>query len=97
MNKFTEYIQKPGQVVADIFKKADDFVFRLVFGDFDKESGSMFKKAMAYVKTYFTKFATWMNDRIFTPLEEHLFGEDGIFTKIKQSQFMQDMKECSIN
>lgn len=92
INKFNQYIQKPGQIMADMFKKADDFLFKLVFGDINKGGTSMFTVAMAQVKTQFRKFSNWLNDHIFIPLEDKLFGDDGLFKKIENSQFMQNMK-----
>ena len=92
INKFNEYLQKPGQIMADMFKKADDFLFKLVFGDINKGGSSMFTVAMAQIKMGVRKMSNWLNEKIFIPLEDKLFGDDGIFKKIENSQFMQNMK-----
>ena len=91
MNKFTQYIQKPGEIVSDFFKKADDFIFKLTFGGVDN-SGSFFKTAIAKVKKTMSNVGVWINDKILEPIQDKLFGEEGVFTKMKNSEFMKSMK-----
>ena len=91
VNKFSEYIKKPSTVMTDIFKKADDFLFKLVFGGDLGIKGSIFKTSIDFVKKQFTTFATWMNDKVLTPIYDKFFGENGLFNQLKQTKIGQDI------
>lgn len=90
--KFSQYLKIPSQILADIFHKADDFLFKILFGSDDGKGGNMFKRAVDFMKTQFKTFGNWLNDKIFTPLYDKLFGDEGLFTQIKQSQMWESIK-----
>ena len=93
LTKFLEYMKKPSQILSDMFQKADNFLFNIIFNGETGPGGSIFKRAIDFTKRQFKTFGTWLNDKIFVPLQETLFGDDGIFSQIKQSQMWQDAKE----
>ena len=92
VDKFMEYLKKPSQILSDMFKKADNFLFSIIFGGETGVGGSAFKRAMDFMKRQFKTFGNWLNDKIFIPLQDTLFGDNGIFAQIKQSQMWQDVK-----
>lgn len=92
VDKFMEYLKKPSQILSDMFKKADNFLFSIIFGGETGVGGSVFKRATDFMKRQFKTFGNWLNDKIFIPLQDTLFGDDGIFAQIKQSQMWQDVK-----
>ena len=84
--------QKPGELVKGFFGKADDFLFRLVFGGKPTEGGSMVRTAMATLQNYFKKFAGNFNNLI-AKMQDALFNEKtGLITQIKNSKFGTEMK-----
>lgn len=92
VDKFMEYLKKPSQILSDMFKKADNFLFSIIFGGETGVGGSVFKRATDFMKRQFKTFGNWLNDKIFIPLQDTLFGDNGIFAQIKQSQMWQDVK-----
>lgn len=95
INKVSKIVtQKPSETVNSVFKHADDFLFRVVFGGGNNDVPLM-KRAGAYVKGYFQTFTVFLNDKVFKPLEEALFGKDGkggLINQLKQTKFAQDIK-----
>lgn len=86
-------LKRPAEVLTKVFKKADDFLFSLVFGKSDSEKeGSLFITGLAYIKQTFEKFSTWMSERVIDPMKEALFGDEGVFTQFKKTKFYEDMK-----
>ena len=53
----------------------------------------LFKKAFDYLKVGFTKFGRFLDEKLLKPLDEALFGENGLFTKFKETEFWKDTKE----
>lgn len=102
-SKFKEVAQKIGDKVTSgqshigkAINKADTMLFNLVFGDPNKDGRSLLDR----IKDTFTnKIFNPIKDKLFgdegilTKLDDKLFGDEGFFTKIKQSQFMTALKE----
>ena len=80
---------KIGEKGTSIFKALDKALFDVVFGDGEGRKGaaSIFNKAMGVLKSGFASFGTFLDTKIFKPLDNALFGEDGFVNKIKQSDF----------
>ena len=85
VNKFTEYLQKPSQILTDFFKKADTFLFDIVFGNEAGPGGSLVSRVTDSIKLQFRKVSNWLNDNILEPLKENLFGDEGIITQLKDT------------
>lgn len=91
--KFSTYIDKPGQVMKDFFNKADDFVFKLVFGEDKTDSNnSLLARSFEYMEKTFSKFSLWLDEKVLEPLNESLFGDNGLITNLKNSKMFNDMK-----
>lgn len=91
--KFSTYIDKPGQVMKDFFNKADDFVFKLVFGEDKTDSNnSLLARSFEYMEKTFAKFSLWLDEKVLEPLNESLFGDNGLITNLKNSKMFNDMK-----
>lgn len=95
VNKVSRLVtQKPSETVTSVFKHADDFLFRVVFGG-GQNKVPLMKRAGAYIKGYFQSFSIFLNDKVFKPLQEALFGKDGkggLINQLKQTKFAQDIK-----
>ncbi len=92
INGIVELTKEPGKIGTKLFEKADDFLFKLVFGDSEKDGTGVFRKAMAYVKSGIKGMALWVNNKILEPLQEHLFGDNGLFTQLKQTKLFEAFK-----
>ena len=93
VNKFTQYLQKPSDVLTDFFKKADTILFDIVFGKGFGPGTSMVKQVADSIKLQFTKVSTWLNDNILEPLKENLFGDKGIITQLKETTIGQAISD----
>lgn len=95
--------QKVGQDsekgLTTVFKKLDSALFEIVFGDPNGHHGfkAMFDKGLGTLKAGFFKFSTFLDNKILKPLDDALFGETGIFNKIKQSEFGKKVSEVFTN
>ena len=88
-NKFAEYLQKPTTILTDLFGKADQFLFNIIFGGKSGPGGSVFKQAIDFVRIQFKTFSNWLDQTILTPIHDTLFGDNGIFKQIGDSIFGQ--------
>ena len=95
INFMTGAVKRPGETLGNIFSKADNLLFNLVFGGGEfKREGSILSRATEGLRTIFGKSADFINNKVFVPLRDALFDEDtGLITQIKESQFGQDMAE----
>ena len=77
--------------ITSVFKKLDTALFQIVFGDPKGQKGirALFDKTVGVLKTGFFKFSYFIDDKILKPLNEAMFGENGVFNKIKQTEFWQ--------
>ena len=102
INKISRVVtQKPTETISGIFKTADDFLFKIVFGG-GNNNIPMVTRATAYLKGHikgaFSKFAQVLNNDVFVPLRNALFGEDGksgLIGQIKNSKFGVDIKNAA--
>lgn len=90
--KIDDRVQQGSGILAKGFKSADDFLYGLLFGD-GKTKGLryLFDKVWDGMKLGFSKLGSFLDKSILKPLDDMLFGEDGIFTKFKESQFYKDI------
>lgn len=90
---------KMGEKGTGIFNTLNNALFDVVFGDGDGRRGaaSIFNKAMGVLRSGFTSFSTFLDNKIFKPLDNALFGEDGFINKLKQSDFGQKISDTFNN
>ena len=91
MANLTLFLRKPGELGKKLFDTADEFLFKMVFGDKNDGPG-VFSRAMAHVKVGVKNIGLWINDKLLEPLHEKLFGDNGLFEQIKKSQMWSDLK-----
>lgn len=93
-DKIVGYIKQPAKIAADLFKRADNFLFELVFGQKGNQitSGSLLERGVTSIKNTVVSFGSWMNKAVVTPLSDAFFGDDGFVTKLKDSEFGNDVK-----
>ena len=90
---------KMGEKGTGVFNTLNNALFDVVFGDGDGRKGAsaIFNKAMGVLKSGFASFSTFLDNKVFKPLDNALFGEDGFVNKLKQSDFGQKMSEMFNN
>ena len=85
-------VQKGSDVATKGIRAVDDFLYELLFGDGrTKGMRYLFDKVWDGMKYGFGKFGSFLDERVLKPIDSILFGEDGIFTKFKESQFYKDI------
>ena len=90
---FDNVLSLPGRVVSNVLKELDGGLYKLVFGvNQDGSDRSFLSKVTTSIKESFGGFFDWTKEKFFKPIHEALFGEDGFFTKIKNSEAMQKLK-----
>ena len=93
---FDNIVSLPGRVVSNVLSELDDGLYKLVFGvNPDGSDRSFLSKVTTSIKESFGGFFDWTKEKFFKPINEALFGEDGFFTKIKNSQAMEKLKAFS--
>lgn len=94
--KVDDVLKKPAELLKSVFDKIDGAMYNMAFGTDkdDPESGgsSFMSKTVSLMREKFNKMGEWINGKIIDPLKESLFGKDGVITKIKDSDFMKNMK-----
>lgn len=90
-----EFLQKPAEKIASLIDKASNGLYNIIFGGNGNgdDDTPFIDRALKIVQDKFNKFSNWAHEKILDPIREKLFGEDGLFEQIKQSQFYQDAKE----
>lgn len=71
-------------------RKIDNYLYTVLFGE-NENGQSVIQGMLDRTKEMFRRVGSWIKTRVFEPLDKALFGEDGLFTKIKQSAFGQDV------
>lgn len=97
LTKFDNMTKATATKLEGYFTRANDALFKLVFGsdeDPSSKGGSFIQRAFEGLKLQFSVFGNWMDKTLLTPIYENLFGEDGVFTKLKDTQFAQDIKSA---
>lgn len=84
---------KAGERGASVFNKMTDTLFAILFGTGDDHGvrGAV-NSLMDGVKVQMKKFGTFIDDKMIKPLNESLFGEEGLITKIKESETIKNIK-----
>lgn len=90
---FDNVLSLPGRVVSNVLTELDGGLYKLVFGvNPDGSDRSFLSKVTTSIKESFGGFFDWTKEKFFEPIKEALFGEDGFFTKIKNSEAMKKLK-----
>lgn len=78
-------LAKPGIWLSEQFKKFDEWMYKAAFPDPDGVKGdrSFIAAIGDKVKDTFTSVKDFAIDNVYKPLKDTLFGEKGIFTKMK--------------
>ena len=93
-----DILNKPANLIAGAFQKADDMLYKILFGDSndDGTDGSFISRTLDIVQEKFNAFSRWIHDKLLDPIREKLFGEDGLFDQIKNTQLYQDVREKAV-
>jgi len=93
--KVDDILQTPAKLMKGVFDKIDSAMFKIVFGASKdgSPSSSFMDQTLANLKGKFADFGNWIKNDIFLPAKEALFGKDGMFTKIKQSDFYTSLQK----
>ena len=83
--------EKPSKILKSVVNKIDYTLYKIIFGADDDES-SMISTFMNKMKKVFSNFSSWMHDKILNPLNENLFGEDGLINNFKNSYIFKSSK-----
>ena len=85
--------EKASGVVQSAFQTGNDILYKLVFGDEKgkKGLGAAFDMMFAGIKIGFRKLGSFIDKKILAPLDEALFGDNGLFTKLKESEFYKEI------
>ena len=72
----------------------DNFLYNLLFGD-GKKNGVryMIDIATSYVVNSAKKAFVFLSDKILKPIDTFLFGDNGLFTKLKESELFKNIKD----
>lgn len=99
LKRYQKIGQDSEKGLTTVFKKLDSALFEIVFGDPNGHRGfkAMFDRGLNTIKAGFFKFSTFLDNKILKPLDEALFGETGVFNKIKQSEFGKKVSEVFTN
>lgn len=87
---------KVGGKGAEFFNFLETELFHLVFGggkDRTKGFKGLYTRGLTILKTSLATFAKFFDDKIFKPLNDALFGENGLISKIKETQFGKGISE----
>ena len=86
------HLQNLGNTISGGINKANDFLYTVLFG---KEDGtSVMKDIISRLKATFDGFNGFLKEKILVPADEALFGDEGLFTKLGETQFAQDVKDA---
>lgn len=91
---FENIISLPGRVVSNVLHELDGGLYKLVFGvNEDGSDRSFLSRVTTSIKTSFSSFFEWTKTKFFEPINNALFGENGFFTRIKNSQMMEKFRK----
>ena len=94
-------VTAPANAVKKFFGKIDESMYEMVFGkteleDKDGNIGapvSFFGAILEKITKGFGNFFGYLKEKIYEPMREAMFGDNGIITKFKQSDAWKGMKE----
>ena len=89
LNNIRKKTAEGGGKISKVLDTLSEGLFAIVFGAEEERKGigGLFRKAMDLLKSNFKKFGRFLDDKVIKPLNEALFGDDGLVTKIKESEF----------
>lgn len=92
--KANDAVNNMAQKTQSLFRSANNFLYTLIFGtpDGTTRRDALLTSLITSMKMSFHKFGIFLDKKVLTPLDEKLFGEDGLFAKLKETQFGQDIK-----
>ncbi|HEY8405251.1 MAG TPA: hypothetical protein VIK67_00085, partial [Acholeplasma sp.] len=92
-DKINDFLKKPAEIIRGLVERIDHTLYSIIFGGSKEgEETSFISVTMAKMKETFSKFLKWTDEKVITPLHESLFGKEGLITKIKDSEFMKNLK-----
>lgn len=90
---FDNIFSMPSRVLSNVFNELDNGLYKLIFGvNQDGSDQSFLSKVVTSIKSEFSTFFNWTKETFFTPLHDALLGDNGVLTKMKNSQAMQSLK-----
>lgn len=95
MRGISATINKSSAIAQTSLNTANEFIYTILFGNEKgrKGLGAAFDYIWAGMKLQFKKVGTFVNDRILKPIDDLLFGDNGIVTKLKQSEVFKGFKD----
>ena len=90
----SQFIDSTSEKTQTLFKSANDFLYSLIYGfpDGKKGKGALLSQLILSMKASFKKFGSFLDEKILKPLDEKLFGDDGLFKKLSDTEFAKDLK-----
>lgn len=95
MRGISATINKSSAIAQTTLNTANEFIYTILFGGDKgrKGLGAAFDYIWAGMKLQFKKVGTFVNDKILKPIDDILFGDNGIITKLKQSEIFKGFKD----
>jgi len=91
--KVNGLLRKPAELLRSVFDKIDNSMYDIVFGVPGEEGHkSFFESTLNRLSEKFEGMGVWIKTKVFEPIKDSLIGEDGIITKMKNSEFFQSLK-----
>ena len=86
-------IGQGSEFVQSTLQTTNDVLYRILFGDENGKRGlgAAFDMVISGVKVGFRKLGTFVDQRVLKPIDEALFGKEGIFTKFKETEFYRNL------
>ena len=86
-------IGQGSEFVQSALQTTNDVLYRILFGDENGKRGlgAAFDMVISGVKVGFKKLGTFVDQRVLKPIDEVLFGKEGIFTKFKETEFYKNL------
>lgn len=82
-------MNKPTEIMEKAVERFDDALYSIMFGSQTNDGTGKTKTFFESFGEEITKFwdntSEWLNTKIFEPMREKLFGEEGLFNQVKQS------------
>lgn len=86
-------IEQGSGAIQSALQTANDVLYRIMFGDENGKRGlgAAFDMVISGVKVGFRKLGTFVDQKVLKPIDEALFGKDGVFTKFKETEFYKNI------
>lgn len=89
------HLQNIGNTISGGIGKVNDFLYTMLFGK--EDDTSIMSDIISRLKATFNGFNSFLKEKILEPADEALFGDEGLFTKIGETQFAKDVKDAVSN